>query len=72
MAGWLQREVTWMSSALMKAETAASVELGYTWGRYTADTGAGARAAYYVRVWTRQATGVWRLVADVTTLTPAR
>ena len=52
--------------------TAASGNLGYTWGKFnvtssdhTAPTG------YYIRVWTRKADGSWQLVADVATPSPA-
>ena len=64
---WLAREVKQLSSESMKAETATSGDLGYTWGRYTASGAAETRGSYYVRVWTRKADGSWQLVSDITT-----
>ena len=68
---WLAREVSEMSSEPMKAETAQSGDLGYTWGRYSAKGPKATVSSYYVRVWTRKADGSWQLVSDVTT-PPAR
>lgn len=43
-----------------------SNDLAFTYGRYLAAVGgAGAETGYYVHVWRRDATGKWRLVADV-------
>lgn len=67
---WLAATVTAMTSAPEKAETAASGDLGYTWGRYTERRAATAEHGYYVRVWTRAADGSWRLALDVTTSAP--
>ena len=64
---WLAREVKHLSSEPMKAETAMSGDLGYTWGRYTASGAAETKSSYYVRVWTRKADGSWQLVSDITT-----
>lgn len=64
---WLRAHVTAMTSTPLKSETAASRDLGYTWGSWTATdaSGKGTRG-YYVRVWTRAADGAWHLAADVT------
>jgi ketosteroid isomerase-like protein len=67
---WLAREVSEMTSMPMKVETAASGDLGYTWGRHTAKGPAGAKSSYYIRLWTRRADGSWQLVSDV--ITPGR
>jgi ketosteroid isomerase-like protein len=66
-SAWLRDHVKTMTSTPMKSETAASRDLGYTWGRFTV-TSPDARdeQGYYVRVWTRAATGAWQLVADIT------
>lgn len=67
---WLAREVSAMTSTPMKAETAASGDLGYTWGSYSATTPNGSGGSYYIRVWTRRADGSWQLVSDI--ITPPR
>jgi ketosteroid isomerase-like protein len=64
---WLAREVSWMTSEPLKAETSRAGDLGYTWGRYTAQGPKTTVSSYYVRVWTRKADGSWQLVSDVTT-----
>jgi ketosteroid isomerase-like protein len=64
---WMRAHVTAMSSTPLKGETAASRDLGYTWGSWTAtDTTGKSARGYYVRVWTRAADGTWQLAADVT------
>jgi ketosteroid isomerase-like protein len=67
---WLAREVTEMSSEPLKVETAASGDLGYTWGKYTAKGPTSSIGSYYIRVWTRKADGSWQLVSDITTPPP--
>ncbi len=64
---WLAQEVTRMSSEPMKVETAASGDLGYTWGKHTTTGPSGSKSSYYIRVWTRKADGSWQLVSDITT-----
>jgi ketosteroid isomerase-like protein len=80
-AKWLREHVKAMTSTPMKSETAASRDLGYTWGSFTvtisddkppasAKATAGKQASspkpgYYVRVGTRKADGAWQLVADI-------
>jgi ketosteroid isomerase-like protein len=64
---WLNANVTSMTSTPEKAETAASGDLGYTWGPFTEERKDGTKqSGYYVRVWTRKADGQWQLVADIT------
>ena len=53
------------TSAIVQGGTDASGDLGYTYGRYDmaeppAEDGA------YLRVWSRQPDGQWRVGADVT------
>jgi ketosteroid isomerase-like protein len=63
---WMRDHVKTMSSEPMKSETAASRDLGYTWGRFTVTSAESKDSkGYYLRVWTRQADGSWRLAADV-------
>jgi ketosteroid isomerase-like protein len=65
---WLAQHVKTWSTEPMKAETAASADLGYTWGKYAVTPADGAaHRGYYVRVWTRDATGTWSVVAEVAT-----
>lgn len=51
------------------AEVAASGDLGYTVGRYTASSGSGDAAARqegtYLTVWRRQPNGAWKVQADI-------
>jgi ketosteroid isomerase-like protein len=67
---WLAKEVTAMTSEPMKVETAASGDLGYTWGKHTTKGPDATISSYYIRVWTRKADGTWQLVSDVTTPPP--
>jgi ketosteroid isomerase-like protein len=65
-AAWMREHVKTMTAVPIKSETAASRDLGYTWGSFTM-TAADAKDSkgYYVRVWTRRADGAWQLVADI-------
>lgn len=64
---WLRAQVTAMTSEPLKAETGASGDLGYTWGKATV-TGTDGKPVdgYYVRLWTFDAARGWQLVADIT------
>jgi ketosteroid isomerase-like protein len=65
---WLKSNVKSAAAEPLKVESAASGDLGYSWGKYNATlTGGSTYAGYYVRVWTRRADGGWQLVAEVTT-----
>ena len=65
--GWLRDHVKSMTSESVKSESAASRDLGYTWGSFTMTSSeASDSRGYYVRVWIRQANGSWQLVADIT------
>ncbi len=66
-ADWMTAHVKAMTSEPGKSETAASGELGYTWGSFTMTSSTDqANKGYYIRVWTRQADGQWKVVADLT------
>jgi ketosteroid isomerase-like protein len=68
---WLGAHVKAWSTEPMKVETAASGDLGYTWGKYeVTPTDRAAYSGYYVRVWTRQADGQWKVVAEVASPPP--
>jgi ketosteroid isomerase-like protein len=72
-ADWFSAHVKSFATEPVKAETASSGDLGYTWGRFNVTPSD--RAAYtghYVRVWTRKADGAWQLVAEVTTPPPSQ
>ena len=64
---WMAAHVKAMASEPGKSETAASGDLGYTWGTFTmTSSNDQAYKGYYIRVWTRRADGQWRVVADIT------
>ena len=68
---WFNTHVKAWSTEAMKAETGASGDLGYTWGKYNATpTDRAPYSGYYVRVWTRKADGSWQLAAEVATPAP--
>ena len=68
---WLGSHVKEWATEPMKAETAASGDLGYTWGKYNVTpVERAAYSGYYVRVWTRKADGSWQLVAETATPPP--
>jgi ketosteroid isomerase-like protein len=61
-----------MKRGSLAAAQARSADLGYTYGRYetllaagTPAGGAAAPSGYYVRVWRRNTTGAWQIVAQV-------
>jgi ketosteroid isomerase-like protein len=66
-AEWMTAHVKAMTSEPGKSETAASRDLGYTWGTFTMTSSTDqAYKGYYIRVWTRRTDGQWRVVADIT------
>lgn len=68
---WLASHAKAWATEPMKSETAASGDLGYTWGKYTmTPTDRAAHTGYYVRVWTRKADGSWLVAAEVATPPP--
>jgi ketosteroid isomerase-like protein len=64
IVAWLTGQPAYGSGESMFADTAASGDLGYTYGSY-AMKGEPADHGFYVRVWTRGRDGVWRIALDV-------
>ncbi len=64
---YLVAEQPWMTTMRpMAAIVSGAQDLGYTYGKI--ETGDEApKAAYYLRVWSRQPSGAWSLVADILT-----
>lgn len=60
---WLAQNAAGMTAQTTAAESAASGDLGYSYGRY--QRGAAQKPGTYLRVWTREAGGRWRVVVDV-------
>jgi ketosteroid isomerase-like protein len=75
---YLWAQPTFATSAPIFTEVAKSGDLGYVYGRYElADAAAKAahqatEKGYYVRVWRRDASGNWKLAADITSVVPAK
>jgi ketosteroid isomerase-like protein len=61
---WLDAHASGMSATVGAADAATSGDMGYSYGTYEVKTAAPQRGAY-VRVWAREASGKWWLVADV-------
>ena len=63
---WLASQPAFLSADSRYSEAARSGDLGYTWGTY-ANKGArgAATSGFYVRVWTRERNGQWKLALDV-------
>jgi ketosteroid isomerase-like protein len=59
---WLQQQPPYSEGKTGHAEVARSGDLGYTWGSYAT----GKERGSYVRVWTRQRDGAWKVALDVT------
>jgi hypothetical protein len=64
---YLAAEQPWMTTMTpMAAIVSGAQDLGYTYGKI--ETGDEApKTAYYLRVWSRQPSGAWSLVADILT-----
>lgn len=63
---WAASQPAYVLADSRFAESARSGDLGYTWGTYAVPLAPGARQeGFYVRVWTRQRDGQWRLALDV-------
>ena len=68
---WFGKHVNEWKTQPMKVETAASGDLGYSWGKYhITPAGRAPYSGYYVRVWTRNAQGAWTVVAEVASPPP--
>jgi ketosteroid isomerase-like protein len=61
---WLRGEPPYASGESRFAETSISGDVGYTYGTYALKGNAEAHG-FYVRVWTRNRDGVWRVALDV-------
>jgi len=61
---WLEANAPAMTASTGAAESARSGDLGYSYGTYEVK-GTGAQKGAYVRVWQRDDSGKWWLVADV-------
>jgi ketosteroid isomerase-like protein len=61
---WLNTNATVMSASTGSGDSANSGDLGYSYGTYEVKSPAAERGAY-VRVWQRDHSGRWLLVADV-------
>ena len=64
---WLRRQpVRRMSNEPLYAEAARSGDLALTYGRYVFEGASQEERGHYVRMWTREASGAWRIALDVT------
>jgi ketosteroid isomerase-like protein len=65
IAAWVSANAASMSAVSTAAEAAKSGEIGFSYGTYEVKSATLEKGAY-VRVWTRDAGGLWFVVADVT------
>ena len=65
---WLTEHASGMTAQNTAAESAVSADLGYTYGNYQLPPSE--KSGAYLRIWSRDSQGGWRLVADV--LSPPR
>jgi hypothetical protein len=61
---WFDANASAMSASTAAADCANSADLGYSYGTYEVKAPSPQKGAY-VRVWQRDASGKWLLVADV-------
>jgi ketosteroid isomerase-like protein len=61
---WLEQQTPKMRATTGAADCARSADLGYSYGRYEVQ-GEPVESGAYLRVWQREASGTWRIVADV-------
>jgi len=68
IAAWAKTRPAWTSGETQLAEAAESGDLGYVKGSYAqpAMRGTPAESGHYLRVWSRDREGTWRVVLDVT------
>jgi ketosteroid isomerase-like protein len=59
---WFELEATGLTAVAETGESAESGDLGYTYGKYQLS---GQKPATYLRIWSREAEGTWRVVVDV-------
>jgi ketosteroid isomerase-like protein len=63
---WLASQPALTAADTRFSESARSGDLGYTWGTYAMKGARGAAEnGFYVRVWTRERNGQWKLALDV-------
>jgi ketosteroid isomerase-like protein len=63
---WLATQPAFAAADSRYSEAARSGDLGYTWGTYANKGARGtATSGFYVRVWTRERNGQWKLALDV-------
>jgi ketosteroid isomerase-like protein len=60
---WLASQPAYASGESRFAEAATSGDLGYTWGHYAIN--GSLERGFYVRAWTRERDGSWRVALDV-------
>jgi ketosteroid isomerase-like protein len=65
ISAWLESNAGGLTVTSTAAESSASGDLGYSYGKYEVKTPR-AESGAYVRIWTRDAAGRWFVVADVT------
>lgn len=58
---WFEEQAQGMTATTKTGESAQSGDLGYTYGTYRLG---GQKPATYLRIWSRQADGAWRVVVD--------
>jgi ketosteroid isomerase-like protein len=58
---WFETEAKGMTAKTHRAESAASADFGYSYGKYELS---GQKPATYLRIWSRDAAGTWRVVVD--------
>ena len=61
---WMKEHAPAMTASTGAVDTARSGDLGYSYSTYDVEAAPPQRGAY-VRVWQRDASGKWLLVADV-------
>ena len=64
---WLLTQPAFAQADTLYAESARSGDLGFSWGAYQLGrkTATGAQGGFYVRVWTRERSGQWKVALDV-------
>ena len=65
IGAWLERNANGLSLTSTSADSSAAGDMGYSYGKYETESPGGGSGAY-VRVWSRDATARWFVVADVT------
>ena len=58
---WFETAAKGLTAKTQTAESAQSADLGYSYGKYQLS---GKEPATYLRIWSRDAAGTWRVVVD--------